>query len=199
MNRILSLAALSGIALLGASSAQAQNPVSLQAANFTLSGGDPLYSIASDVTFTNLVLTENFANGTSVTDPLIGANGLPAAALNTTDIFAQTNTFFDNSRGGLTFATLTGGFNTTGISLVTSFGAAPVSAAILPTFSATLNVPSLALGSIVNINAVDASTGAPYAAGTFAITAGSVPEPGSAALLAACGIGLLPFLRRRAR
>ena len=198
MKRILFLAALSGLALLGAS-AQAQNPVSLQAANFTLSGGDPTYSIASDVTFTNLVLTENFANGTSVIDPLIGANGLPTATLNTADIFAQTGTFFDNANGGLTSATLTGGFNTTGVSIVNSFGGASVSAAILPTFSATLTAPSLAPGSVVNINAIDAASGATYAAGTFALTPGAVPEPGSIALLAACGIGFVPFLRRRAQ
>jgi len=150
------------------------------------------------VTFTNLVLTENFANGTSVTDPLIGANGLPATTLNTTDISALTGTFFDNTRGGLTSATLTGGFNTTAISLETSFGGTTAAATILSTFSATLTALSLASNSFANINALDASTSAIYVAGTLAITAGSIPEPGSVALLAACGIGFAPFLRRRA-
>ena len=196
MNRILFSAALIGVALLSASAAQAQNPVSFEVANFTLSGGDPVYSIVSDLTFTNLSLSESFVDGTTLSGVnLIGANGQSANSLNTTDIFLNSATVDFGAHGGLKSATLTGGFSATGVGIETAFGGPVVNTTINPAFTATLNPTGI--GDFANIFAVDSVTGATYAAGTLALTPGAVPEPGAVALLAACGIGALPFLRRR--
>ena len=196
MKKAVLFAAFGAGVLALAPAAQSQGILSYQIANFTLSGGDPTYSITDDLTFSNLSLSELFADGTTVSGvSLIGPNGQNTNSLNTTDIFLNSATVNSAAHGGLKSATLTGGFGTASIGIQTAFGGAVTPATILPTFSATLTTTGV--GDFVNIFATDAVSGATYGAGTLAITPGEVPEPGSVTLIAACGLGALPFLRRR--
>ena len=57
-----------------------------QVVNFTLSGGDPTYPIAGDVTFSDLKLTETFADKSTATLPLFDFNSTARTSLDTTQI-----------------------------------------------------------------------------------------------------------------
>lgn len=156
--------------------------------NLTLSGGDPTYDVATDVTFTNLVLTETFA------DSFSEVVTLPQNWLDTLTIVLDTAAFTlpDPVHGSLTQATLTGSLSVTDLEILTTFGGTPFSATVLPDFSATLVNPNITTS--VVINAVDVNSGATYGLGNF--SAQVTPEPATLTLMAS-GIAALWAGRKR--
>jgi MYXO-CTERM domain-containing protein len=166
-----------------------------QANNLSLSGGDPAFPVASDVTFEDLVLTEMFHDGSTQTVPLLDSDSQPQTSLDTGLIFLQSAPFTnpDPAHGALQSATLTGSFDLTDWDIQTAFGGPVTSATVEPDFTATLNAP--AVGDSVNIAGVDVSSGAEYAAGTFGFVS-AVPEPGFWAFVAS-GLAAAGLVRRR--
>lgn len=201
MKRIVcSLLAGVGLSLLSLS-AQAQ--VSYQVTNFTFSGGDPIFPITDDVTFSSLVLTETFQDATTQAIPLYDPADpaqTPTATLNTSVFNLVSNSFVFNDplHGHVASATLTGAFSVTRLGIQTSFGGPITTVIVNPTFTTLLDVSTLSAGNSLlsaNIVAVNATTGTLYGAGTLAAT--GVPEPGSVALFAASGLGMVSVWRRR--
>ena len=183
-------------------SAQAQ--LSYQVTNLTFSGGDPIYSITDDVTFTNLALTETFQDATTQTIPLYDPadpTQAPTATL-TTGAFNLVSNIFDFNdpvHGKLASAALTGAFSLTTLGIQTTFGGPINTVTINPTFTTLLNVSALSPKNTLvfaNIVATDATSGTVYNAGTLAAT--GVPEPGMVAFLIAGGVGMASVWKRRA-
>ena len=56
------------------------DPIQFEVTNLTFSGGDPTYSVATDVTFQNLTLKLNYSGGQNIL-------ALPSSLLDTTTIF----------------------------------------------------------------------------------------------------------------
>lgn len=181
-----------------------------QVSNLTASGGilsipyDPTdYPIASDITFNSIVLTENYADSTIVTDTLYDSTNTAQTSLGS--ILSGNNiltglTFNAEAHGGLTSATLTGETGPLTADVYTSAGIGGTTGTtdILPTFSATFT--GAKTGDFVNIYLYGDNPGrpaTPYAAGTLSLMATDVPEPGMIALLAASGCAGLIGLRRR--
>ncbi|BDI29725.1 hypothetical protein CCAX7_17760 [Capsulimonas corticalis] len=186
--------------------ANAAHPhVQYQVTNFTLSGGDPTFSVASDVTFQNLDLTETFADSTTQTLSLYDLTSYSKTnTLDTGVLSVYTNPFSyaDMGHGAITSATLNGSFDLTNLDIEKSFGGPLSSANVFPSFTASFTPGSFNsfFDVFTNIYAVDAQTGEKYGVGTFGLTATPVPEPsGLVAMLAASGLALLGFLFRRTR
>lgn len=72
---------------------------------------DPTYNIASDVTFTNLLLNETFSSGATQLVTLYDASGTPTDALDTGTLFLESQPLAPGG-GALRSATLTGRFDT---------------------------------------------------------------------------------------
>lgn len=168
--------------------------ISYTASNFTASGGDPTYSIATDLTFNNLSLRETFADGTFSAVSLYDFTNTVRTSLDslTVNLSSLPLTTPDPTHGSVVSAMLTGLFSTTNVTIVTSFGGTPVAAVISPNFSVTLPVAA----SSININAT--SGAASYAAGTLQSTVAesAVPEPATYAV-ASLGLFVVFVLGRR--
>ena len=165
--------------------------------NLTLSGGDPTYSIATDVTFNNLALRENFSDGTGATVALFDFSGAARTSLSTAtfNLTSGSLTTPDPLHGNVVSAVLTGAFSQTNFNIVTAFGASPVNVTVNSAFTATLPFASSSINILANSGA-----GASYAAGTLQsslVNAPSVPEPATGAVAALGIAGLLLLGRRR--
>ena len=190
--------AVAGAALLPASGAFAQTasaPFYFQIENDTAStNGDPLYSVTNSLTFTNLQITEGFANGFSQTIFL--------SDLDTMTIDEVSNTMASSSP--LSSAVLTGTLNglapgsTVTANLENSIGGPVSPFNIFSNFSADLfhpTAPAIGLGQFALVsgnNVTDVTIGASDA---------PVPEASttvSLGLLLAFGLGTLAVTRRRA-
>lgn len=170
-------------------------PISYTLTNLTASGGDPTYSIVTNVTFTNLTLRQTFADATSTSVPLYDFTNTVQTSLTTSlfDLHSLTLNTVDPIHGNLVSSDLTGSFNPTQLAIVTSLGGAPLNVPVVPNFTATL----LANSSLVNINAVSAA-GVAYAAGTlesFADTS-AVPEPATYGVAVLGLLGIYAVSRR---
>ena len=199
-SRTFGLAA-AGAALLAAPGAFAQSvPSAFQIENDTMnSTGDPLYSVTNNLTFTNLQLTETFANGFSQT--------LLMPDLNTLTLDESTNPFVSNSP--LTSAILTGSLNTAvgspgstlTVTLQPTFDPTQTSQQLISdTFSANLFAPAPATVGLGQFALVSSGgiTDAPIGA---TLLPAAVPEASttvSLGLLLALGLGSVAVARRRA-
>ena len=113
--RSLRAAALLGLACLtcAGSASAAGGPYSFQTVNDTFSGGDPIFPVTDDLTFTNLQIHEKFADGF--------ASILSVPNLDTGTLALETQSFYfngptggvlsDPQHGALTSAVLTGGLD----------------------------------------------------------------------------------------
>ena len=200
--------AVAGAALLCASGASAQSGTSpfysFQVTNLTASGGDPVFSITNDLTFTNLQINEVFADSFS--------QSIVIPSLSTSTVAEQSSAFFlsgesptaltDPIHGKLTTATLTGRVGsgpTTTVNVETAFGGPTTVEQISSTFSANLLGPSLTALGLGQFSLLDSNsnTVAPY---SIVIGANPVPEAStvlSMGLLLALGLGTLVVARRR--
>lgn len=202
---LLPLVTAAAISVVGVS-AQAQFPV--QVTNFMFSGGDPVFPITNDVTFQNLLLTENFADSTSTTlalfdpaDPTHTATDM----LDTGVLNLETDPLpglSSPTHGSLTSFVLTGNYDLTNLDIATQFGGPTTNVDVNQAFTASL-FPFQSPTAETLINAIDARSGAAYGAGTLALlstTTGSVvPEPSAAAVGAVCLAGLAGTFVRNAR
>ena len=192
---------LVGLLLFVGSVAASANTI-FSLANFTLSGGDPVFSIASDITFTNLEMTVTYADTATFAQSL--------GSLNTTDFSLDSISLAnaDPAHGAIINATLTGNFSqTNGIVTQQMFGGTTTNANINGSFTADF-VQALGAGAAqgaiangtatVNIVATDADNPATtYGAGVlFALTAPNAPEPASLCLLGAA-FGAVALRRRK--
>lgn len=161
--------------------------VRYQVSNLSASGGDPVYSVASDVTFKNLTLTGIFTDNTTLNIPLFDASGIQKTSLDTSTILLESENLLlpDSTHGGLEKVTLSGLLDPTTLDIMTSFGGSTVSVTVDSLLQGTLNNP-MTTGSI-NLYAVTAN-GDQYGIGTLDVSA--IPEPASLVLLTT-GLGLL--------
>lgn len=194
---LLGLAA-AGAALLPASGAFAQatsTPFYFQVENDTANvNGNPLYSVTDSLTFTNLQITEGFANGFSQIIFL--------PDLDTNLIAEPSNTMASSSP--LTSAVLTGTLNglapgsTITANLENSIGGPVSPFNISSNFSADLfnpTMPAIGLGQFALVS------GSNVTDVTIAALPAAVPEASttvSLGLLMALGLGALVVTRRRA-
>ncbi len=88
--------------------------IRFEVSNLTASGGDPVFNVATDVTFTGLQLTGNYANAQSSVIPLLGNSGTPVSMLDTLTIFLDSSPLNNPSAslGSLLSATLSGALST---------------------------------------------------------------------------------------
>lgn len=175
------------IAVAGLTCCLSASPVTYTITNLTASGGDPGYSVATDLTFNNLTLRENFSDLRSAPVTLYDFSNTARTSLDTAtfDLHSLTLDTVDRTHGNLLSAVLTGSFSQTTLSIRTSFGGTPTDANVLSTFSATLPIA----GNSINISATG-TDGANYAVGTLdaAVLDSDVPEP------ATYGIALLGLI-----
>lgn len=194
---LLSLSAVLALSAL-ALAAQAQNYI--QVVNNTFSGGDPVFQITNDVTFTNLFATQTFADGTTSQITLFDATHTAQTTLDTGTIFLESDhTLNDNgAHGAIQTLTLTGTFDQTNLDLASTLNGSTTNVNVLPTFTTLIG------SHVATIYATDAVTGAQYAAGAFSYLGpdGSpVPEPTTGVALGAISTltaGAM-FLYRRAK
>ena len=168
--------------------------------NLTLSGGDPTFDVATDVTFQNLSLMELFADHTSSAVSLLDSNNSPQTSLTTSTIVLTSGIELqpDSLHGSIVGATITGSISQTGLSILTSFGGTPMSVSVLPTFAA--NLTDLSNTPTVNFYAINSQNGSQYALGTLdaiTVNAASVPEPSTWAMMGLAALGLTAVYRRR--
>ncbi len=218
---------LAAAALLCAGNASAQTqPLAFQVTNLTSSGGAPDFPVTDDLTFNNLLLTENFSDGTTATLTLSDPSSLTGATQNTLDSgppdLISSGFSLVNSAGGiLSSATLTG---TLGIS---GFPAAPILAVDLETtpvapdptrptnaflnaaFSSTVTFPTnvgsqapsgIGIGQFTLVQNLPTSNYPAIFIGTINATTNPVPEASttvSLGLMLALGLGALIVTRRR--
>lgn len=223
--RQAALLGLAAAALLCAGGASAQTqPLAFQVTNLTFSGGGPLFPVTDDLTFNNLLLTENFSDGTMATLTLNDPNGAAQTTLDSgpTDLISNGFSFVDGTGRILSSATLTGtlgisGFPATPI-LAVDVETAPVDPTqIRPSntflnaaFSSTLTFPAgagmqtpggIGVGQF-GLVANNAGTNFPaiLLPATIYATTNPVPEAStvlSMGLMLALGLGGLAVTRRR--
>lgn len=195
---------VAGAVLLPASGAFAQTPPATSAFevyNATQSGGDPVFSVFDNLTFTNLQITEGFASGFTQTVflPSFDANSpVDNPGAEYTDQFA--------SGSPLTSAVLTGTLDnlapgsTLTVNLAQDLSGTTVPFNIYSNFSADLfnpTTPAIGLGQFA---LVDGSRNVLKGV-TIGANAAPVPEASttvSLGLLMALGLGALVVTRRRA-
>ena len=196
--------AVAGAALLPASGAFAQTSPATSAFevyNATMSGGDPVFSVSDDLTFTSLQITEGFASGFTQTVflPSFDANS-PAnnPGVEYTDQFA--------SGSPLTSAVLTGTFDnlapgsTLTVNLAQDLSGTTVPFNVYSSFSADLFNPTTPAIGAGQFALVDGSRNVLNGV-TIGVNAAPVPEASttvSLGLLLALGLGALVVTRRRA-
>ncbi len=196
--------AVAGVALLAVSGAFAQTPSATSAFevyNATMSGGDPVFSVSNDLTFTNLQITEGFANGFTQTVflPSFDANSpVDNPGVEYTNQFA--------SGSPLTSAVLTGTLDnlapgsTLTVNLAQDLSGTTVPFNVYSNFSADLfnsMTPAIGFGQFA---LVDGSRNILNGV-TIGANAAPVPEASttvSLGLLLALGLGALVVTRRRA-
>lgn len=175
------------IAVAGLTCCLSATPITYTVTNLSASGGDPTYSVASNLSFDNLTLRENFSDSSSALVTLYDFSNTARTSLDTAtfDLHSLALDTVDRTHGNLLSAILTGSFSQTTLSILTSFGGTPVPATILSTFSATLPIA----GNSINISATG-TNGAGYAVGTLdsAVLNSDVPEP------ATYGVALLGLI-----
>ena len=106
--RALAALAVAGAALLSASGASAQTPFYAFTVNdMTASNGNPVYSVYDSVDFSNLQISETFADSytQSFVLPVLGAGDAAASPL---ESFLPGGGYVDPAHGALTSATLSG-------------------------------------------------------------------------------------------
>ena len=192
---LLTLCAAVGFAAM-AFTAQAQNYV--EVTNLTFSGGDPIFQITNDVTFNNLSVGASYADGTTASIALFDSTHTAQTSLDTSTISLASDPVLTDfgAHGGITNLTLTGTFDQTNLDLASALGGPTTNVDVNPNFTTTIG-PHVAY-----IYAIDANTGAQYAAGTFSYlnpTGSPVPEPSSALALGTIStltVGAV-FIRRR--
>jgi len=189
---------LAAAAFLYAGAASAQTaPFSYQVINDTLAGGDPNSPVTDDLTFTNLLVTETFSGGSTLT--------LPLADLDTGLIVEETSAFtFDGSRGSLLSAILTGRLDngllpgsTQTLTLQTTPNGPLTTQLVATNFSTNLLAPSQGGVGVGQFSLL--FNGSPFL-GPVEITASPVPEAStvvSMGLMLALGLGGLVVARRR--
>ena len=159
--------------------------------NYTLSGGDPVYSVTDDLTFSNLQINETFLGGFTQTISL--------GSLDTATLFLDSNSF--TTGAPLTSAILTGSIEpgpAQTISTETSIGGPVTPLYVSSLFSADLfgtapAGPALGTFSLISGNNVVSSVNI--------VAPAAVPEASttvSLGLLFALGLGALAVTRRRA-
>ena len=187
--------AVAGAALLSAPGAFAQTTPTLyafQVENGTLSGGDPVFSVVDNLTFTNLQINEVFAGGFSQTI-LLGS-------LDTATVDAFSNTF--SSSSPLTSAILTGSIGPGPMQTInteTTIGGPITPAYVYSNFSASLFGPAPAGPALGTFSLIDGSNN--VVSTTHIVAAAAVPEASttvSLGLLMVLGLGALAVTRRRA-
>ena len=200
--RQAALLGLAAAALLGAGSASAQSapsPFNFQVLNNTLSGGDPTFPVTDDVTFTNLQLTENFKDMTSLVVPL--------SDLDTGAFDLQTPYDFAGAlgHGGLSSAILSGQLSFSGFPLTNTLDltlqpgldpATQVPQTVSTHFSTVLGTPNVSGVAVGTFNLLFGND----AIVTTPITVAAVPEAStvvSMGLMLALGLGVLVASRRR--
>lgn len=197
------------LALLGAAvvPAAAQtggvSPFQYQIVNDTLSGGDPVFPVTDDLTFSGLKLTETFSDGFSST-ALLGTLDTSGA-----DLQAPA-TLFSAAHGALSSSTLTGtlGRNTFPFSSILDVttqqgpGGATGDQKISAYFSSTLFGAAPAGGLGVGQFSLLAGNDPLFGRAPTQISAAPVPEASttvSLGLMLALGAGVLVARRRAAR
>lgn len=196
--RQAALLGLAAAACLCAGSVSAQTaPFTYQVINNTFSGGDPNFPVTDDLTFTNLLVTETFGDG-SVTP-------LSLADLDTGVIAEETSPFsFDGSHGFLKSAILTGTLyngllpsSTLDLTLQQTPGGLPAVQTVSTAFSADLLQPSQPGIGVGQFDLL--FNGNPFLA-PVQINAAPVPEAStmvSMSVLLMLGLGGLLAARRR--
>ena len=188
-------AAVAAAGLLSASGASAQTaPASyfFQVENDTLSGGDPVFSVTDNLTFSNLRINEVFTGGFSQTISL--------GSLDTNTLDAFSNTFSTSSP--LVSAVLTGSIGSGPAQTVltqTSLGGPVTPQYVSSTFSASLFGPAQTGTALGTFSLVDGNNNVVSTVNILAPAA--VPEASttvSLGLLLALGLGALAVSRRRA-
>ncbi len=189
--------AVAGAALLSAprASAQATSPFLFGVENDTYSGGDPVFSVTDDLTFTNLQITETFAGG--ATQVLFLPSLSSAAALPN----AETATAPPPSSQLLT-AVLTGSIGTgpmQSLSTQMTIGGATTTRYVFSNFSADLFGTAPAGTALGIFSLTDPNNNVIKSVNIEALPA--VPEASttvSLGLLLLLGLGTLAVARRRA-
>ena len=200
--RLVCGAAVAGAGLLSAPGAfaQASTPFSFEVVNSTFSGGDPVFSVTDNLTFSNLQINETFASGfsqtvllndlaTSLTDPATGGSEF-------SDKFVPNST--------LTSAILTGSIGAGPAQTVLTQTApnGPVTPQyVSSTFSADLFAPAPAGPALGTFSFNNGLNGINILNSVNIVAPAAVPEASttvSLGLLLALGLGGFAVSRRRA-
>ena len=200
---------LVGASLLCLGTAASAQQHSYQVVNDTLSGGGTAFPVTDDLTFTNLHLTDTFADGFSSAVTLRDFTGAGQSTLDTgvLELNSGLFTYPNPQHGALKSAALTGDLTISGLlpnpdgtlTLTLQPTLDPASQyvqEVLTNFSATLfgAAPTTGGVGVGEFSAVDASNNVLATTGIYAT---AVPEPGAFAVLGAGVLALLPFARRR--
>jgi MYXO-CTERM domain-containing protein len=205
--RQAALLGLAAAAILGGGSASAQtapSPFNFQLTNQTNNFiGDPTFSVTDDLTFTNLQLTENFADMTSLVVPL--------SNLDTGGLDEQTPFDFAGAvgHGGLSSTILSGDLAITGF-LPSSTLDLTLQPTLDPTsqytqtvqthFSTTLGAPNVTGVAVGQFSLLFGTGNSADPVVITPITVAAVPEAStvvSMGVMLALGLGLLAVSRRR--
>ena len=193
MKRALtSLLAGVGLVVLSTFAHAQSTTVAFQITNNTLSGGDPIFPVVSDVTFQNLALTELVGSvPTSVT--LFDPTHTAANTLNTSGNDLESNPF-SLPGGGFSNVTLTGIPSLANMQLEFAPGAPLFASGPLPVlFADFANSAPAGYPAVGQLSLFDTTTGNVITS----VNIYAVPEPGAMALLVSCGLGFAAALRKR--
>lgn len=198
----LAVAAAGLLPVSGASAQTAAAPFTFQVVNSTASGSDPVFAVTDNLTFTNLQISETFANGFSQTVLL---NDLVTA---TTDPNVGGSEFSDSfvPSSALTSAVLTGSIATfpgqtaQTVNLATDFSGSTTPQYVSSTFSASLFGPAQTGTALGVFSFTSGPNGSNILNSVNIVTPAAVPEASTTAslgLLLALGLGALAVSRRR--
>ena len=185
---------LAGVGLVALSTlARAQAPtVAFQITNNTLSGGDPLFPVITDVTFQNLVLTE-LIGGTSTPITLFDPAHTATNMLDTSGNDLESDPF-SLPGGGFTNVTLTGTPDLANLHLEFAPGAPVFATGPLPMlFADFANSTPSGYPAVGQLSLFDTVTGNVITT----VNIYAVPEPGTLALFASGSIGFAAAMRKR--